>query len=64
MKFFDAHLTWLTPTDSGEYAVVVGAAGGRVPYAPEARWLYSLRLMLLCVKVELLWTTGTHGDTG
>lgn len=39
-------------------ALVIGVAGGRVHYEPAARWLYSLRLLLLVVKVEVLWTTG------
>lgn len=57
MRFHASHFTWLL---RDEYALVLGLAGGRVAFSPEAKWLYSLRFMLLCWKVEILWTTG-HG---
>ena len=57
MKFYDTHVSSLIRRGQ-DSALVVGVAGGRVPYHPGARWLYSLRLLLLVVKVEVLWTTG------
>lgn len=52
MKFHNFHFNW------HEMMLLVGAAGGRVEYAPEAQWLYSFRVFLLVCKVEILWTTG------
>lgn len=57
MKFHALHLSWLI-CNHGEHALVVGIAGGRVPYDPEALWLYSIRIMLLVIKVEVLWQAG------
>ncbi len=56
MTFHGCHVSLLTAYP--DMALVVGVAGGRVPYGPTARWLYSVRLLCLCWKVELLWTTG------
>jgi hypothetical protein len=61
MKFHAAHFRWLW---SDESILLIGLAGGRVNYEPEARWLYSLRLFLLIAKIEILWTTGKYHDAG
>ena len=55
MRYFDSNFTRLC---DGEIVLVIGIAGGRVRFEPQARWLYSLRLMLLAWKVEVLWTAG------
>ena len=58
MRFYDAHVTSLLRWGE-DSALAIGIAGGRVPaFPPDARWLYSVRVMLLVVKVEILWTTG------
>lgn len=57
MKYHDSHARWLWKRD-GEAVVLFGFMTGRVDYTPEARWLYSFRLFLGPLKVELLWTTG------
>ena len=56
MKYFSTHLYSLVHRQ-GDSALVVGIAGGRVPFEPQAKWLYSLRVMVLFFKVEILWTT-------
>ena len=56
MRVHDVHVSSLFVGTDG--ALVLGVAGGRVPYQPDARWLYSLRVLCLCWKVEVLWTTG------
>ena len=56
MKYFNSHFNSLN--DNGEYALVIGAAGGRVNFYPMAKWLYSLRFFILWYKLEILWTTG------
>lgn len=56
MKFHNYHFTWLF--GDGEFIFVVGIAIGRVNYAPEARWLYSLRFFFGICKFEILWKTG------
>lgn len=58
MKFFDSHFSSLIFNSERESAIVVGVSGGRIEFYPKARWLYSLRIMLLVFKIEILWTTG------
>jgi hypothetical protein len=57
MRFHKAHFRWLCPSN-GEIVMLLGAAGGRVSYMPEAKWLYSFRLFLILFKIEILFTTG------
>jgi hypothetical protein len=62
MKYFAMHFSNLLFHESGEKALIIGVAGGRVGYLPQANWLYSIRFLLLVFKVELLWTTGEKND--
>jgi hypothetical protein len=55
VRLHAVHANSLIRPDGG---LIVGFAGGRVPYDPTAKWLYSLRLFLLVTRVEILWTTG------
>lgn len=55
MKFYAFHATKLW--GDGELRFVVGITGGRVNYLPEAKYLYSVRLLLGVFKLEVLWTT-------
>lgn len=70
MKLHDYHFTQIYNTEEcGEHACIIGVAWGRVhypyTYQPEDNqfnpsdrgWLYSLRLLILCWKLEILWRT-------
>lgn len=59
MRLFDYHYRWLIGREATEVCCVLGAAGGRVPY--HTGRLYSLRVFLFIVKLEILWTTGVTG---
>jgi len=61
MKFHAFHFNWLLWRER-EVCLILGAAGGRVSYAPEAKWLYSVRLFLVVFKVEILWQTGVKKE--
>lgn len=57
MRFHAFHYSWLFLRNE-EYVFLIGLAGGRVDYAPEAKYLYSVRLFLGVCKIEVLWKTG------
>lgn len=57
MSFHDAHINWILNRNS-EVVFLIGFATGRVKYGPVAFWLYSFRMFIGVVKVEVLWTTG------
>jgi hypothetical protein len=59
VRFHAAHFSWLL-LRHGEVCIIFGFATGRVSYTPTARWLYSFRLFLGVVRIELLWRTGEH----
>lgn len=59
MKFHAFHFNWIV-FRNGEVMFILGFATGRTGYAPDARWLYSFRLFLGVIKVELLWKTGVR----
>lgn len=54
MKFHALHFRFASDR---EIVMLLGFAAGRVPYRPQAKWLYSFRIFLLCFKAEILWTT-------
>lgn len=56
MKFHACHFRGLL--SGHDKGLIVGMAGGRVSYQPQARWLYSLRFYLLLFSIEVLWITG------
>lgn len=53
-KYHNSHVSWLW-NHNNEKIVLFGVATGRVDY--DARWLYSFRVFIGILKVELLWTT-------
>jgi len=56
VKFHAAHAAFLPARR--ELVLVFGFALGCVEYHPQARSLYSFRLLLGIFRLEILWTTG------
>lgn len=60
VRFHALHCHWLGERSGRftEAGFLLGIYGGRVPADPDHRWLYSVRVFLFIVKIEVLWTTG------
>lgn len=62
MKYWNSHVSsLLKPNDDS--ACLIGFAGGRVNFSPKSKYLYSLRIFIFFLKLEILWTTGETDDS-
>jgi hypothetical protein len=59
VKFHAFHHRWKW-RKGDDKVFLFGFAGGRVKCDPQAKWLYSLRLFLGPLKLEILWMTGVN----